>query len=289
MGQPCSSMLIVGAGSDIGRALAKVAAAAECALLLAARNSSQLEDLRECLRRKHGVEIAIFDFDALATDTHVPFVDSLPFLPDIVVCLVGVLGDQWLAAQRFAEAELILRSNLLGPVSILSVLANRMEQRGHGAIIGVSSPAGDRGRADNYVYGAAKAGLTAFLSGLRQRFGRTPIRVVTIKPGPVRTKMTEGQRKSLMTTPDRIAPALFAACSKARGVVYLPWYWRPIMLLIRIIPEALFRRLRFAAPSVDVHSTRTHAGSAATAREAKNPRTRSPSYRHSDQPDRLHS
>jgi decaprenylphospho-beta-D-erythro-pentofuranosid-2-ulose 2-reductase len=249
MERPCSSMLIVGAGSDIGRALAKVAAAAGCALLLAARNSSQLHDLKECLRRKHGVEIVSFDFDVLATDTHAPFIDSLPFLPDMVVCLVGVLGDQRLAEHRFAEADLILRSNLLGPVSILSVLANRMERRGHGAIVGVSSPAGDRGRAENYVYGAAKAGLTTFLSGLRQRLGRTPVRVVTIKPGPVGTKMTTGQRKFLMATPDRIAPALFAACSKARGVVYLPWYWRPIMILICVIPEALFRRLRFGAPA----------------------------------------
>jgi decaprenylphospho-beta-D-erythro-pentofuranosid-2-ulose 2-reductase len=268
MKQPRSSMLIIGAGSDIGQALAKVAAAAGCALLLTARSSSQLHDLKDCLR-KHGVEIVIFDFDVLATDTHASFIDSLPFFPDMAVCLVGVLGDQRLAEQRFAEADLILRSNLLGPISVLSLLANRMKQRGHGAIIGVSSPAGDRGRADNYVYGAAKAGLTAFLSGLRQRLGRTPVRVVTIKPGPVCTKMTAGQDNFLMTTPDRIAPALFAACSKARGVVYLPWYWRPITILIRFIPEALFRRLRFNAPSTDIRSIQTHTQLAANARETR--------------------
>jgi decaprenylphospho-beta-D-erythro-pentofuranosid-2-ulose 2-reductase len=249
MDERCSSMLVLGAGSDIGRALAKVAAAAGCALLLATRNSSQLADLREVLRQKHGVQVAIFEFDVLAIDTHGTFLDSLPILPDVVVCLVGRLGDQTLAERCFTEADLILRSNLLGPVSILSVVANRMQRRGHGAIIGVSSVAGDRGRADNYMYGAAKAGLTTFLSGLRQRLGRTPIRVVTIKPGPVRTKMTAGRRGILMTTPDRIAPALFAACSRARGVVYLPWYWRPIMILICFVPEPLFRRLCFRKPS----------------------------------------
>jgi short-subunit dehydrogenase len=127
-----------------------------------------------------------------------------------------------------------------------------MQGRAHGAIIGVSSVAGDRGRADDYMYGAAKAGLTTFLSGLRQRLGRTPVRVVTIKPGPVRTKMTAGRRGILMTTPDRIAPTLFAACSKARGVVYLPWYWRPIMTFVRVVPEALFRRLRFRESSVEL-------------------------------------
>lgn len=248
MNQRHLSMLVLGAGSDIGQALAKVAAAAGCSLLLATRNSSQLHDLRERLCERHSVQITIFDFDVLATDTHAAFFDKLPILPDMVVCLVGFLGDQISAEHRFAEADLILRSNLLGPVSILSVVANRMERRGHGAVIGVSSVAGDRGRAENYVYGAAKAGLTTFLSGLRQRLGRTPIRVVTIKPGLVRTKMTAGRREFLMTTPDQIAPALFAACSKARGVVYLPWYWRPIMILIRVVPEPLFRRLSSREP-----------------------------------------
>lgn len=250
----CSSLLILGAGSDIGRALAEVAAAAGCALLLAARQASQLHDLEEHLRQKHGVQVSVVDFDVLAVDTHEAFIDNLPIVPDMVVCLVGLLGDQTLAEHCFAEADLILRSNLFGPVSILSVAANRMEKRKHGAVIGVSSVAGDRGRADNYVYGAAKAGLTTFLSGLRQRLGRTPVRVVTIKPGPVRTRMTVGRRAILMTTPDRIAPALFAACSKARGVVYLPWYWRPIMILIRAVPEALFRRLSFREPSVKAPS-----------------------------------
>ena len=245
MNQSRSSMLVLGAGSDIGRALCKVAAAAGCALLLATRNSLQLQDLKELLRQKYGVQVTVFDFDVLAIDTHGAFLDSLPILPDMAICLVGLLGDQTLAEHCFGDADLILRSNLLGPVSILSVVANRMERRGHGAVIGVTSVAGDRGRADNYFYGAAKAGLTTFLSGLRQRLGRTPIRVVTVKPGLVRTKMTAGRRGILMATPDRIAPALFAACSKARGVVYLPWYWRFIMILVRIVPEPLFRRLSF--------------------------------------------
>jgi short-subunit dehydrogenase len=129
MDERCSSMLVLGAGSDIGRALAKVAAAAGCALLLATRNSSQLDDLREVLRQKHGV-VAIFEFDVLAIDTHGTFLDSLPILPDMVVCLVGRLGDQTLAEHCFSEADLILRSNLLGPVSILSVVANRMQDAG---------------------------------------------------------------------------------------------------------------------------------------------------------------
>jgi decaprenylphospho-beta-D-erythro-pentofuranosid-2-ulose 2-reductase len=237
------SFLILGAGSDIGRAFSRVAAAAGCSLVFAARNSSQLDGLAQDLRTKHAAEVSLSDFDVLDTDGHAAFLDRLPILPDIVLCLVGFPGNQTSAEHNFPEAELIVRSNLIGPMSILTEIADRMEKRGHGAIVGVTSVAGDRGRADNYFYGAAKAGLTTFLSGLRQRFGRTPIRVVTVKPGMVRTRMTAGRDEFLMTTPDRIAPALFVACSKARGVVYLPWYWRPVMTVVRSIPESLFRRL----------------------------------------------
>src|ERR1043166_1670019 len=117
MTQRSSSILVLGAGSDIGQALAKVAAAAGCSLLLAARNSAQLRDLRERLCERHDVQITTFDFDVLATETHAAFLDGLPVLPDIVVCVVGFLGDQFSAEHRFAEADLILRSNLLGPRS----------------------------------------------------------------------------------------------------------------------------------------------------------------------------
>jgi decaprenylphospho-beta-D-erythro-pentofuranosid-2-ulose 2-reductase len=238
------SFLILGARSDIAKALAKVAAAAGCSVLLAARNSSRLEEFAECLRQSYCVEATVFDFDVLAIDTHAAFLDKLPSLPDIVVCLIGLMGSQRSAQLRFTEAELILRTNLLGPLSILGHVANRMETRGHGAVIAVSSVAGDRGRAENYIYGSAKAGLTTFLSGLRQRLGRTPVRVVTIKLGWVRTRMTAGSEGLLMVTPNAIAPGLFKACTKARGIVYLPWYWRPIMTLLCAIPEPLFRRLR---------------------------------------------
>jgi decaprenylphospho-beta-D-erythro-pentofuranosid-2-ulose 2-reductase len=236
-------LLILGAGSDIAAALATEAARAGYSLILAARNPSKLSESAESLCRRYGVEIVIREFDVLAIESHAAFLDGLLPLPEIVVCLVGLLGNQTTAERSFAEAELILRSNLIGPVSILSEIANRMEARGHGAIVGVSSVAGDRGRAENYLYGAAKAGLTTFLSGLRQRLARSSVRVVTIKPGMVRTKMTSGRRGFFLAEPDRVAPALLAACLRANGVVYLPWYWRPLMALARSIPEALFRQL----------------------------------------------
>jgi short-subunit dehydrogenase len=246
------SLLILGAGSDIGGALAKVAARAGYSLILAARNPSRLQELAESLRRQYGVGVMTREFNVLATDSHVDFLDKLPSLPEIVICLVGLLGNQTIAERRFAEAELILRINLIGPVSILNEVANRMEARGYGGIVGVSSVAGDRGRADNYFYGAAKAGLTTFLSGLRQRLAHSSVRVVTIKPGMVRTKMTAGRRGFLTAGPDRIAPALLVACLRARGVVYLPWYWRPLMAIARSIPEGLFRRFPMAGKRLQV-------------------------------------
>jgi decaprenylphospho-beta-D-erythro-pentofuranosid-2-ulose 2-reductase len=237
------SILILGAGSDIGIALANAAAKIGCPLLLAARELSTLEANAERLRSKYHTEVEVLYFDALKTDSHKEFLDQLGNLPTIVICLVGLLGDQATAERSFVEADLILRTNLAGPISIMGEVANRMEARNEGAIVGVSSVSGDRGRAENYVYGAAKAGFTTFLSGLRQRLARTSVRVVTVKPGPVRTKMTSDRRAFLMTTPDAIAASLLRACLKARGVVYLPWYWRPIMTIIRCLPETLFKSL----------------------------------------------
>jgi decaprenylphospho-beta-D-erythro-pentofuranosid-2-ulose 2-reductase len=121
------SFLILGAGSDIGRALSKVAAAAGCSLVLAARNSSQLDGLADYLRTKHAADVSLSDFDVLDTDGHATFLDELPVLPDIAICLVGLLGDQASAEHNFPEAELILRTNLIGPLSILSEIADRME------------------------------------------------------------------------------------------------------------------------------------------------------------------
>jgi short-subunit dehydrogenase len=113
-------------------------------------------------------------------------------------------------------------------------------------LIGISSVAGERGRASNYVYGAAKAGLTAFLSGLRGRMARHGVRVITVKPGFVHTRMTEGMRlpRGLTTTPDDVAAAILAAETGGRNILYVRPVWAVIMALLRLVPEGLFHRLR---------------------------------------------
>jgi hypothetical protein len=140
-----------------------------------------------------------------------------------------------------------MRTNFEGPALLLGLLAERFAARGSGTIVGVSSVAGDRGRASNYLYGAAKAGFTAFLSGLRNRLAPVGIRVVTIKPGFVRTQMTAGMKLPPLLTaePDEVGRAIFKAAEKGGGdVVYVRPIWRIVMLVIGLIPERVFKRLR---------------------------------------------
>lgn len=240
------SVLILGAASDMGRAIARRYAEAGRALILAARTPERLEADAADLRLRFKADVRTAAFDALDTAGHAAFLDGLGGLPDTVVCVVGLLGDQ-AESQRDADAaRRVIDTNLTGPASILGEAANRMEARGSGTIIGVSSVAGERGRASNYVYGAAKAGLTAFLSGLRNRLSKAGVQVITVKPGFVRTRMTEGMPLpgALTAEPDEVARAVLAAEAKGRDVIYVRPVWRLIMLIIRTLPEAVFKRTK---------------------------------------------
>jgi len=241
------SVLILGARSDIARPLARLYAEDGYRVILAARDADRLAADAADLRIRYQQDIEIREFDVLDTDGHRAFLDKLKELPDTVVSLIGLMTPQAEAQIDFAAADLMLRSNYLGLVSILGEVAIRMEQRGSGTIIGVSSVAGDRGRATNYIYGSAKAGFTAFLSGLRNRLTGKGVTVITIKPGFVRTRMTEGMDLPALLTaaPDELARAIRRAHQKKRLVVYHRPVWRLIMLVIRCLPERIFSRLRF--------------------------------------------
>jgi hypothetical protein len=137
-----------------------------------------------------------------------------------------------------------MRANYEGPALILGLLAERFAARGSGTLIGISSVAGERGRASNYVYGSAKAGFTAFLSGLRNRLAKGPVRVITVKPGFVATQMTEGMdlNPRLTAQPDAVAEAIWQAQAKGRDVLYVKPVWALIMAIIRALPERLFKK-----------------------------------------------
>lgn len=238
-------VLILGARSDIGRAVAHGFAAAGHPVQLAARDSDSLQADKTDMELRHGVAVSLHDFDALDTEGHEAFVDALPELPRIAVCAVGLMGEQSANEQDLAAAAQVMRSNFEGPASILAVLANRFQARGSGALVGISSVAGDRGRATNYVYGASKAGFTAFLSGLRNRLAKEGVHVVTVLPGFVETQMTEGMDlpERLTAQPQEVADAIVRAVEKKRNVIYVRPIWWLIMAIIRNIPEAIFKKL----------------------------------------------
>lgn len=240
------SLLVLGGTSDIARAAALAFAEKGWTVRLAGRDPAALSREADDIRIRTGAEVTAHAFDVLATDRHAAFLDGLPDLPDVVVCAVGVLGDQARSERDAAEAVRVMRSNFEGPALVLGLLAERFQARGSGTLVGISSVAGDRGRATNYVYGAAKAGFTAYLSGLRNRLAKTGVHVVTVKPGFVRTRMTAGMKLpgALTVDPSAVGAAIRTAVEKRTDVVYVSPLWRPVMFAIRAIPERLFKTMR---------------------------------------------
>lgn len=245
--QGTKTLLLLGATSDIGRATALRYAQAGWSVVLAARNPDAAQRNASDISTRTGASVSVATLDVLESESLGPFVRNLSPLPETVVCVVGELGDQARAQADPAHASTVLRTNFEGPAILLGLLAERFLERGSGTILGVSSVAGDRGRGSNYLYGSAKAGFTAFLSGLRNRLAPAGIKVVTVKPGFVRTRMTEGMKLPPVLTaePDEVGRAIFDAAEGRRGdVVYVRRPWRVVMGVIGLIPEPLFKRLR---------------------------------------------
>lgn len=238
-------VLIAGATSDIGRAVAREFARGGYDLYLAARNTEGLERDVDDLSVRFGVSAVAVKLDILDYPSHDAFYRSLLPSPEGIVCLVGTLGDQGRAEHDQEEFQRIIDTNFTGCARLLNIVAKDFEHRKSGFIIGVSSVAGDRGRASNYVYGSAKAALTTYLSGLRNRLSSRGVHVMTVKPGFVNTKMTEGMplNPALTAEPQEVARDIFRALKKKKDCLYTKWFWRLIMLIIRHIPERIFKRL----------------------------------------------
>ncbi len=245
MAQPKKTLLVLGGSSDIGCATALSFASRGWAIQLAGRDIEAIQREANHVALNSGTEISTHHLDILDTKSFSTFVDTLPGLPDAVVSVIGYLGEQPLAETDLAHATKIIRTNYEGPALMLGLFAERFLARGSGIIIGVSSVAGDRGRASNYVYGSAKAGLTAFLSGLRSRSSKSNVQVITVKPGFVRTRMTEGLKLPPVLTvmPHKVGEAIVNAVENSRDVVYVSRLWFVIMTIIRTIPEFIFKKL----------------------------------------------
>ena len=240
------SVLILGASSDVAKELAYQYAEKGYNLLLAARDRRQMEDLCKDISIRFQVKCEPYELDVTDRGSHEEFINALPSLPKITVCLVGYLGDHDKAKTNAQEASKILDTNYNGVVSVLDPIATKYESAKEGVIAVFSSVAGDRGRQSNYYYGSAKAALSAYLSGLRNRLASSGVHVVTIKPGFIKTRMTEElDLPGLLTAmPAEVASATIKSIARKKNVVYTKWFWRYIMLIIKSIPEPIFKKLK---------------------------------------------
>lgn len=237
-------ILILGAKSDIAKAYATLFASKGYSLILAGRNIAMLQSFKATIAKQYQVTVVLEEFDALNLDAHEAFMATIAEKIYGVICCVGYLGNQNLAEHSLQEAQLIWNTNFLGCANILAVGASILRQKNKGFIIGVSSVAGNRGRKSNYFYGSAKAGFSAFLSGLRGQLLAHKVHVITVKPGFVATKMTAhlSLPKLLTTTPEVVANTTFKALQKKKNVIYVTWIWRYIMWGIQLLPEAIFKK-----------------------------------------------
>lgn len=242
-------VLILGATSAIAQETARIFASKGDRIFLVGRSAEKLGAVAADLRLRGSPQVDFEAIDLNDFDRHEALIatasEKLGGL-DTALVAHGTLGDQKASEREWKVAEAEIRTNFLSAASLLTVIANRFEAQKRGAIAVISSVAGDRGRQSNYVYGAAKAALTTFTDGLRNRLFASGVTVVTVKPGFVDTPMTAHIQKKgpLFVKPDVIARGIYRSIAKDRGVVYLPGFWRLIMAIIRSVPEGIFKRLK---------------------------------------------
>jgi decaprenylphospho-beta-D-erythro-pentofuranosid-2-ulose 2-reductase len=241
-------LLVFGATSAIAHAVSRRYAAAHASIVLVGRRAEALEANARDLRVRGAADVRTALLEAHDLPRHAEVI-AAAFAAfggfDAVLIAWGVLPDQ-AASERSAEIAIAgFDTNARSVIALLTDLANRLESQGQGAIAVLSSPAGDRGRASNYMYGAAKAAVTVFASGLRNRLYTKGVRVLTIEPGFVDTPMTASFTKGpLWARPEQVAEDIVRALEKGFGVVYTPWFWRWIMAIVRLVPERIFVRMK---------------------------------------------
>jgi short-subunit dehydrogenase len=241
---------IFGATSAIAEAVARRFAAEGASLFLVARRENRLASIANDLRARGASPVETFAADLADLRSHGAAIDhafSAFGGLDMVLVAYGTLPDQDAAAADTAVAIAAIGVNYVSIAGLLTVIANRMAEAKQGTIAVIGSVAGDRGRQSNYVYGGAKAGLAAFAGGLRHRLWPSGVRVVLIKPGLVDTPMTAGRsgKGMLWASADRVARDIVRGMKRGSAVVYTPWFWAPVMAVVRLVPDFIFRRTRF--------------------------------------------
>lgn len=245
--QELSRIVVLGATSAIAQAWMRLLAPRGVSFFLVARNPEHLESVARDLLVRGATAVYAENCDLDKTELHPALMDrALKSLGGLDCALIahGSLGNQAADEKDFAAAAASLQTNFLSAASLVTWLANYFAGQYRGTIAVISSVAGDRGRKSNYIYGSAKAGLNAFLDGVRNRVDRDGVHVLTIRPGFVATPMTAHLPQGpLFATPDAVARDILRAMDRRRDIVYTPWFWRWIMTIIRTIPEWKFKRM----------------------------------------------
>lgn len=242
------NIFIAGATSAIAQAWARLQAVQGASFYLMGRDADKLQAVKQDLLTRgasdvqlHAADLALpQDYDALVAQlyTHWPRVD-------IALFAQGSMPDQRSLEKNVADVRSMFELNAMSYIQPATLIAERMAHGGSGSVVLISSPAGDRGRQSNYFYGASKAAVTVFAGGLRNHVARSGVQVLTVKPGFVDTPMTASMDKSgpLWAKPEQIAACIESALRKKKDVIYAPWFWQFIMLVIRHIPEMIFKKL----------------------------------------------
>ncbi len=237
------TVLLLGATSDMGFAIARKFASQKYDVQLTARNTGQLITFQSDIEIRYNVHCSIHSFDALDFASHKEFYTSLSPKPDVTVYVIGYMNDNEKVVNDWNESLRTINTNYTGAVSILNIVATDYADKGKGTIVGISSVAGNRGRQSNYIYGSAKSAFTAYLSGLRNKLYHSNVHVMTVLPGFVYTKMTEHLKlpKLLTAKPEEVADEVYKGVTTKKNVLYVKWFWRWIMLIITSVPEAVFK------------------------------------------------
>lgn len=238
---------MIGAAADVGRELCHEYGKAGYDLVLAARNIERLQADKSDYEIRYSVKVELLELDVTDYWSHEKILSPILDTVDGAIYIAGYLGDHEKAKIDWDEAQNIIDVNYSGAVSALNTIANAFEKRKSGWIVGISSVAGDRGRGSNFYYGSAKAAFTAYLSGLRNRLAPVGVHVLTVKPGFIATKMVAHfppTPKPITATAQKVAKDVIKAQKKGKNTLYTTWPWRWIMLIIVLIPEKIFKKLK---------------------------------------------
>ncbi len=235
------SVLIVGAKGDIAKEIAKIYALHGYNLILSGRKITELDDFAEELRISK-VLVELKELDITKIDTFKDFILKLKNFPTGIIIGTGFNPTNSEACRNQDKFLEVVNVNYTGPMVFINMIKNRMKK---GFIVGISSVAGERGRKKNYIYGSAKSGFSTYLSGLRQELCSENVNVITVHPGFVKTKMTKSIKTIgfLTSNPDKVALDIFKAQQSRKDIVYSRFYWKYIMIIIRLIPESIFKKL----------------------------------------------